>query len=210
MESNAKNLAFRVLDPSAPRFNKDRFNIAHRDNSNFYRKLKETYPELKQYSNTQIGQFIKAINKRVAQEVIDNRNGVKLPEGLGIIVGGACKLNPETAMKNIDHATSRKLGKKVYYQNQISDQFVAKIKYSNELDKHMFDNYNMWCFDADRNLARAISNEFKKEGGYKKYIVFTTKQHIAHLFRKTRINKANRKAQVMKEIGLAEHNEFDI
>lgn len=210
MESTGKKLSFIKADPRAPRFIKEKYDPLKETNTSFFKRLKKAHPELKKYSNREIGRYIKAVNLRVSKEVIENRNGVRLPEGLGIIVAGACKLNNDSLKKNIDYATSQKLGKIVYYQNQSSDQFIAKIKYSNEMDKHMFDNHEMWCFDACRPLCAALSKEFKKESGYKKYIVFTSKQSIAHLFRKTKIQKVNKVGQELTKINLAAHNEFDI
>lgn len=210
MESIGKNPRFIIADPLAPRFTKERYDPIAENNTAFFNRMKKAHPELKKYSNREIVRYIKAINKRISKEIIDNRNGVRLPEGLGVIVAGCVKLNSVTTSKNIDYGTSKKVGKLVPYQNHNSNQYVAKIKYTNEMDRHMFENHEMWCFDAARPLCTALSDEFKKEGGYKKYILFTTKQHIAHLFRKTKIQKVNRLAQKMKDIGLAAHNEFDI
>src|ERR1700742_414018 len=96
---------YRVFDPKAPRIVRKRYNIL--SEKSFYKKLKLQYPELEKYKNTQIRQYISNFNKRISDEVIENRTGVKLMSGLGIIVIGGCKLSPETAKKNVDHKASR-------------------------------------------------------------------------------------------------------
>jgi len=210
MEPMSKNLQFTIADLHAPRFFKKRYDLLDRDNIPIFKKMKSVYPELKEYTTAEIIKCVRAVNAAIAIEVLDNRNGVRLSDGLGIIVAGACKINTETASKNIDYKESKRLGKLVYYQNQISDQYIAKVKYSNDLDRHMFDNHHMWCFDADRKLSSSLAKEFRKEGGYKKYIVFTTRQHIGHLFRKLKIQKVSSTTEQMKLKRLVDHNEFDI
>jgi hypothetical protein len=171
--------------------------------------MKEQYPELDKYSNKEISKIIEHYNKRLAQEVINNRNGLKLPDGLGIVVAGACRISRKSAAENIDFKTSDELGQTVIHQNLHSDEYIAKIKYSNELDRHMFDNHHLWFFDACRPLTRTVAAEFKN-GNHKNYIVFTTRQHISHLFRKQKIEKVSTWSQRKKEKRLEEHDEFAI
>lgn len=197
---------YRPNDPYAPKYTKGKFDLMHYGNREFYTAMKKQHPELKKYTNVQLRKFIDVYNTRIATEVINNRNGVQLPEGLGIIVTGACKLAKNTADNNIDIKLSAELGKPVTHQNLHTDQYVFKIKYSNDLDKYFFRNNYMWCFDADRKLTRKIAAEFKKTDGWKKYIVFTTKQHIAHLFKKPKLDVP--KENPDKGRLLSEHNEF--
>lgn len=198
-----------IADPKAPRFTKEIFNILNPGNKDFFNDLKNKYPELKIYSNKQITKFIIAYNKRVSEEVINNRNGVKLLDGLGVIVAGACSISKDTTLNNINWKELQDTGTQVSHQNINTDNYIVKIKYSNELDKHMFENRQMWCFDADRNFSRNLAAEFKKPDGWKKYIVFTTKQHISHLFRKTKIKNTEKKEVRVKEI-LENYDEFAI
>jgi hypothetical protein len=196
-------------DPHAPRFVKVEFDILNKTNKEFYAAMKKQYPELEQYTDTEITNCITFFNKRIGTEVLSNRNGVRLSDGLGVIVAGATKLSSQAIANNIDYNALRK-GMIVLHQNHESEQHIGKIKYSSEIDKHMFENYNMWCFDAARPLTRALAAEFKKEGAYKNYIIFSLKQNIAHLFRKQKIQKVNAIAQENRSRKLQEHNEFDI
>lgn len=195
-------------DPRAPRFRKKVFNIIDQKNKDFFSEMKKQYPELGEYTNSQIVKFITIYNRRIATEVINNRNGVRLSDGLGIIVAGACKISAKTAANNINWNSLRSVDTPVPYQNENTDNYIIKIKYSNELDKHMFKNKHMWCFDGDRVFTRTLSAEFKKPDGWKRYIVFTTRQHIAHLFRGKNKIQNTRKAEKVIKKRLDEYDEF--
>lgn len=202
----------RFSDPHAPRFRRPGTDILTTNNREFYSSMKEKHPELSKYSNTDIAKCIKLFNTRIANEVVTNRNGVRLFEGLGIIVAGTCKLPNDVIDKkvvntNFDHHASEKLGVPVTYQNLHSDTYIAKVKYSNEVDKHMFENYDLWMFDACRNLTRAVSAEFK-QGNHSNYITFNTYEHIAHLFRKQKIDKDRGGLENFRKKKLDEYDEF--
>src|SRR4029078_6608587 len=114
---------YRKPNLKAPRFGKKKFDILNSLNKDFYKALKSRYPEFNKYSNYQISKFIETFNKRIAQEVIDNRNGVRLPEGLGFVIAGICKISKKTAENNIDYGTSNKLGVAVRHINTHSEQY---------------------------------------------------------------------------------------
>lgn len=201
------------VDLRAPRFRPDRFDILNgnayqtEENRHFFTSMKKQFPELEKYSDGDIAKCIEYLNHKTAQEVVNNRNGVRLSDGLGIIVAGACKIKTETAANNLDHIASAEHGTAIPHTNLHSDVYIAKVKYSNDLDKHMFDNHHMWAFDAERKLARTVSAEFKN-GNHKNYIVFTTYQHIAHLFRKQKIGKDNVKTENKRKQQLDQYDEF--
>ena len=199
-----EKVQFKKADPKAPRFRPENFDILNRDNRKFYADMKKQYPQLTKYRNSDIANCIKLFNVRIASEVVRNRNGVKLPDGLGIVVVGACKVSE---VYKPDYNVSDKLGVSVPYQNAHSDSYIAQIKYTNELDQHMFDNHDLWMFDPCRNLMRAVSAEFKA-GNHTRYIVFDTYEHIAHLFRKTKIHKDDGSADRKKTKRLEEYDEF--
>jgi len=202
----------RFSDPHAPRFRAEAVDLLATTKPKFFSAMKKQHPELKKYSNSDIAKCIKLFNIRIGNEVVSNRNGVRLSEGLGIIVAGACRLpqdviDKKVANTNIDHNMSEKLGVLVTHQNLHSDMYIAKVKYSNEIDRHMFDNYDLWMFDGCRNLTRAVAAEFK-QGNHNNYIMFNTYEHIAHLFRKPKIERESGNTQVLKKQRLEEHDEF--
>ena len=114
MEPMSKNLQFTIADLHAPRFFKKRYDLLDRDNIPIFKKMKSVYPELKEYTTAEIIKCVRAVNAAIAIEVLDNRNGVRLSDGLGIIVAGACKISTETASKNIDYKEYHTYSKKSY------------------------------------------------------------------------------------------------
>lgn len=180
-----------IPDLHAPKFIAKRFNLLNeRKHREFFDNMKKKYPQLMKYTNVEISAYVEVFNRRISQEVVTNRNGVRLPEGLGIIIAGACKVSKKTADKKIDYGTSMKLGYPVPYLNLHSDGYVAKVKYSN-FDNFIdggFENNNMWAFRACRALERGVSAEFKK-GNHKNYVVLNTYHHISTLFREPKIKK---------------------
>lgn len=199
---------FRVLDLNAPRFIKKRFDIL--SHKQFFSGMKEVHPELATYEDRIISKFIIALNKKIATEIVDNRNGIRLPESLGIAVAGACKISVSTAKRNIDYRASNQTGRIILHTNQTSDGYISKVKYSNASEYQPFKNNHMWCFDATRSVTRSLAKVFKQEGGYKKYIVFTTRQHIGHLIRPVKPAKVSKLLTNIKKKHLDQHNEFDI
>lgn len=200
-----EQVQFKKADPKAPRFRPEAFDILNRDNRTFYAEMKKQHPALKKYSNTDIAKCIKLFNMRIAGEVINNRNGVRLPDGMGLVVLGAYKIPEVTGPP--DPVASAALGVTVPHSALHSDSYIAKIKYTNDVDRHMFDNHDLWMFDACRALTRAASAEFKA-GNHTRYIVFSTYEHIAHLFRKQKIAKDDGRAEGRKQKRLDEYDEF--
>jgi hypothetical protein len=196
-----------VSDPRAPRFVPEKFDILNLENKDFYQNMKKVHPNLAKYNNVDIGKCINILNKQVANEIIINRDGIKLPEGLGIVIAMACKLSDKYKKKNIDTNILSKTGDVNIQNNLHSDNFVAKIKYTTEIDKHMFENHDLWCWESCRPLMRSISDEFKK-GNHINYAVSTTYTHMAQLFRKTKIKKEDGKKIEYKKKQIDNYDEF--
>lgn len=99
--------SFNKPDLKAPRYRKK---VHHIINKDFYTRFFKKYPEYNEKSPSEIYQIIKSFNKSVCQEVINNRDGVELPESLGWIFIGTCKTYSKN---NIDLGKSIKYGIKV-------------------------------------------------------------------------------------------------
>jgi len=188
-------------DLYAPRFMIKKFDILKLKNKKFYISMKKQYPELEKYTNSEIRRCIEFMNERISKEVLTNRTGVSLPYGLGIILVGACKLKDNI----IDNPLSGEVGVAVANSNLHSDTLVAKVKYSNYLESHLFDNNHMWEFKPCRKLSRAVSAEFKK-GNHGNYITFDPFQRVSTLFRKPKISEE--KKSKAKENSLDDYDEF--
>jgi hypothetical protein len=181
----------------------DYLSYPNKDRYGFFASLKEQHPQLSAYSNREIANWIKECNRLLAQEVVSNRQGVKLPEGLGGVVTGLCKLTAKTANNNIDYTTSKRLGVIVPHRNLHTDGYTAKVFHVSKISGCMF--------KPCRALSRAVSTAIKAEGSYSKYIVFTTKQHVTELFQKPKISKTSIKeirSEKIKKRLLDSHDEF--
>tara|TARA_B100001287_G_C22528004_1_gene455963 strand:+ start:237 stop:773 length:537 start_codon:yes stop_codon:yes gene_type:complete len=146
--------SFNKPDLKAPRYRKK---VHHIINDDFYKRFFKKYPEYKEKKTSEIYQIIKSFNKYVCQEVINNRDGVELPESLGWIFIGTCKTNNEN---NIDLGKSIKYGIKVRNKNWETDGKLAKIFYSNYAPKYQFKHREYWKLDACRGFKRNVSKAY--------------------------------------------------
>ena len=85
---------------NGPRFREKRISIL---TAKTLKKFKEKYPEYDSLSLTMFKDIIMTFNSLVVDGIIDNRNGIELPEGLGYIFMGTC---PAPKKKNIDYKKS--------------------------------------------------------------------------------------------------------
>lgn len=180
---------FKAPDLHAPRARKkppDLLSDPQKDPTGFFAKMKQMHPHMQQYTNKQIAGWIEEHNKLLAQEIIDNRMGIKLPFGLGRIITGICKLTDKTARQNIDYKTSKSIGVQVPYNNAHSFGYIAKVYHTAYLYRCKFKNHRLWHFKPCRKLSRAVS-AVVNNGDFKKYIYFTKDFTPAKLFSKPKI-----------------------
>jgi hypothetical protein len=71
---------FRVPDVKAPRFRQESLNVTSKE---FFKKFREKHPKHSDVSDSQIKNIIKAFNETLWETVIETRDGVQLPEGIG-------------------------------------------------------------------------------------------------------------------------------
>lgn len=143
-----------------------------------YSEFNKKFPEHKEYKDSKFREIIMLFNKKIADTVIDNRNGVELPDSLGYLFIGTCP-SPKTK-KNIDFKTSAELGKTVYHKNWDSDNNLMKIFYSNQSTKYPFKNKQVWAFKASKPFRQRASKVYKEN--WTKYIQVPSTKKIASLF----------------------------
>jgi hypothetical protein len=142
-------------------------------------KFKVKFPEHSEVSSKEYKGIISEFNGMLAQGMIDNRDGVELPEGLGFIFMGSC---PATKEQNIDIAKSMEYGVIVNHKNWDSDNKLMKIFYTNQASKYPFSNKQVWAFKAVRQVRKQASDAYKKN--WPKYIVVDNQKKISRLFAK--------------------------
>ena len=114
--------------------------------------------------------------------MIDNRDGVELPQGLGYIFMGSCPA-PKNK-KNIDMKKSKDTGVKSIYKNWDSDNLLLKIFYTNCTSKYPFQNRQVWSLKAIKPLRVKASEVYKKN--WPKYIVVDPSEKISAMFDRAR------------------------
>jgi hypothetical protein len=189
---------FRKPDLNAPRFRPKKLNVL---NAGFCEKFYKEYPKYRHLSCDQIKTIIVTMNTTIYQTVIERRDGVELPEQLGYLFIGTC---PKKVSDNPDMVKSQQYGRLIQNQNWESDQYVAKIFYTNFETKYRFAFHEMWGFQAIRDFKRTVAKTYPTE--WKKYVVVDNLQKVSKLFRVHR-HKEFQKKDTLDQ--LQYYNEFD-
>lgn len=189
---------FRKPDLNAPRFRPKKLNVL---NAEFCKKFHKEHPKYRHLSCDQIKNIVTTMNTTIYQTVIERRDGVELPEQLGYIFIGTC---PKKVTDNPDMVRSQQYGRLIQNQNWESDQYVAKIFYTNFETKYRFAFHEMWGFQGVRDFKRSVAATYPTE--WKKYVVVDNLQKVSKLFRVHR-HKEFQKKDTQDQ--LQYYNEFD-
>jgi len=190
-------MAFKVPDIKAPRFFTRSKAVVNKD---FIEKFKRRYPE---YRNIKLAMFSKIMvtfHNEVVQGVIDNRDGIELPEGLGFVFIGSCQ---RAKRENIDFRASTLAGRKIFHQNWESDNRLMKILYSNSEVRYRLTNKQVWAFRLGKTNRKLISDAYKVR--WTKYHIIPNMKGIKNMF------KQGLRKTAFKEVATvlpADYNEF--
>jgi len=171
---------FKKPDLNAPRFRTNRLGLL---NKPFRESFRKKFPKYANVSDKEINSIIREFNKQLWNGVIEFRDGIELPQGLGNVFIGTC--NSPKIKYNSDFATSIKRNVLTRLKNYESDSYLAKIFYTNYATKYRFAFRELWEFKGDRDFTRSVSKEYKKN--WKKYIVVENNLLISKLYKKARI-----------------------
>lgn len=185
-------------DLNAPRYRPKKLNLT---NSDFYNKFIEENPKFNNVSITQFKDIIKTFNGKIWETVIKERDGVQLPEQLGYIFIGSCPRKKN----NVDFYKSKQYGLVLQNQNWESDQFIAKIFYTNYETKYKFKNHELWGFKGVRDFTRSVGQTYPQN--WKKYVQMDNMLKASRLFRKHKIDNF-KKAQTNDF--LKDYDEFNL
>ena len=172
------NKPYKKPDLNAPRFRPRRTSLL---NVSLYKAFIKKYP---QYADVDLATFkkiIRTFNRQLYQGVINNRDGVELPDGLGFIFMGTC---PKAKVQNINVQKSIEVGITVNHQNWDSDNNLLKIFYTNHTSRYPLQNKQLWAFKAVKTFRKAASDAYRKD--WPKYIVVDPMQKISAFFTKIR------------------------
>lgn len=186
-------------DLSAPRYRPKRHNII---NQEFLKRFRLNYPHYQNISDSKLREIINVFNTQIWETAVNSRDGAEFPEGLGYIFIGSCK-SPKKF--NTDQITSVKLGTRVQHRNFESDNFLAKIFYTNYAIKYKFQHRELWQFKGIRDFTRTVSRLYPEN--WKMYLQVDNMKAISKIFKKS-IKKDY--AIKMQPIITDEYNEFDL
>jgi hypothetical protein len=164
----------RKPDLNAPRFRESTSKVLTVDT---FKKFIKENPKYKGMDYKLFKDTIKAFNGNIWQGVIDNRNGVELPEGLGYIFIGTCESSKK---KNVDYKKSFEYGVEATHRNWDSDNKLCKIFYTNNNTKYPLSNKQVWSFTAVRQFKRSASSAYKED--WMKYIEVAPDNKISAMF----------------------------
>ena len=187
---------YKEPDVKGPRFRQKGINIV--DNT-FLKEFKEKYPKYKNLTVPEINKIMKKYNETVWKEVIENRDGVQLPEGMGILFIATCK-NP--LRQNIDFAKSKKYGVTVTNKNWETDGKLAKIFYTNYNTSFRFQNRECWGFIACREFKRTVAKVYPEN--WNLYIQIEPTKKLRDKYKKKVYSERMNKEK------LENYNEFDL
>jgi len=186
-------------DLNAPRYRPNRLSVLDR---RFYSEFKKKYPEYKSLPNTEITKIIYAFNELIAENIITNRDGVELPEGLGYCFIGTCR---PAKKQNTDFYTSKIYNKRIKHRNFESDNYLAKIFYSNYANKYKYKYRELWQFKGNKDLRSKIAASYPDN--WKTYVQVESFEMINKLYKK---HIARTFFQNKLETDLLNYNEFDM
>jgi hypothetical protein len=190
---------YKKPDLNAPRYRPKKLNLT---NTEFYNKFIQDNPKYAHLTFNQFKEIIKTFNGSIWKAVVEERDGIQLPEQLGYLFIGSC---PRKVGDNTDYKKSEHYGVKVQNQNWESDQFVAKIFYTNFETKYRFKNHDLWGFTGVRDFKRSVAKEYPSN--WKKYLQVENKLKISRLFRLEKFKqfKTEETAELLKN-----YDEFNL
>jgi len=190
---------YKKPDLNAPRFRPKKLNLT---NISFYNDFIAENPKFSFLTINQFKEIIKTFNGKIWEKVVECRDGIQLPEQLGYIFIGSC---PRKKSDNVDYKKSEHYGVRIQNQNWDSDQFVAKIFYTNYETKYRFKNHDMWGFVGVRDFKRKVAHTYPTD--WKKYVQVDNKEKISRLFRKQKFKhkKIAETAELLKD-----YDEFNL
>jgi hypothetical protein len=190
------NKEYKEPNVKGPRFRQSSVNII---DDTFVKEFIQKYPKYKDLTKSEISSIIRKYNETVWKEIIENRDGVQLPEGVGIMFIATCK-NP--LRQNIDFVKSKKYGVTVSNKNWETDGKLAKIFYTNYNTSFRFQNRECWGFIACREFKRTVAKTYPEN--WNLYVQIEPTRKIRDKYKK----KLYKEKMIQNHLN--NYNEFDL
>lgn len=192
-------MSFNTPNLSAPRFRPTRIGLLDKD---LYIAFRKKFPQYKYVSNSELKTIISTFNGLLWETVIESRDGIALPSGMGHLFIGTC---PTPLKKNYDMPRSIGFGTAVKHRNFESDNFLAKIFYTNYDNKYNFQHKSIWKFKAVRDFTRRVAKEYPER--WKNYLQIDNFAHISRIYRGSQKRDY---AKIIDNIISPGYNEFNL
>lgn len=174
-------MSFKEPNTKAPRFREKHHNVL---NINMYKVFIKKNPKYENLTYEMFKDIIRVFNKKLVEGTIDNRDGIALPQSLGYLLVTKCE-SPDKP--NVDYNTSKKLGTTVFFKNWDTDNYLAKICYTNYTLMYAFKERCYWKFTPHRDFKNRVTATFADM--YNKYIFLDKKTNLCDMYKnyKTRL-----------------------
>lgn len=166
---------FRKPDLTAPRFRGKTKTLL---NKKLHVEFIKKYPQHKNLGLREFKTIVSTYNGELWKATMKHRDGVELPESLGYLLVAKCD---KPKKENIDYLTSAKYGKRVTFRNWDSDNYLAKICYSNYSLKYRFADRELWRFEATKSFKSSVAHSFAEN--YNKYLYLTEDIRLSKLYK---------------------------
>lgn len=191
-------MVYKKPNLNAPRFRPKKLNLTNRM---FYDQFVEEHPKMAALGVDKFKEVISVYNGRIWEKVIEERDGVELPEQLGFLFIGTCPRKKD----NVDHKKSGLYGIKIQNQNWESDHYIAKIFYTNFENKYRFKHHELWGFTGVRDFKRMVGKTYPAE--WKKYVMVDNLVRVSRLFR---VQKFKQQKQEEAVVLMEQYDEFNL
>jgi hypothetical protein len=133
--------------------------------------FKKLHPEYSAMTTVKFNAIIKQFNEDIVEAAIGNRDGVRLPERLGLL---QIRTYPKPKKKLIDFGKSNETGELHFHGNWETDNKIGKITFRNTLDGYSYKNCRFWGLIPSRFFKTTMSSVFKAK--WQKYIYTDNKR----------------------------------
>lgn len=180
-----------------------RRNVLNILNTKLLNKFIEKYPEYKGLTFPEFEEIIYAFNKVLWEEVIENIEGIELPEGLGEMYIVSVKGKAD----RLDIKKSISIGKPVYHRNIHTEGYFCDIFYINKKHKYNFANRELLKFSAHRDFKRTASKVYAEEWMKYRFLAQVTTETNAYK-KVERVNNGKKYSEA--RLPDKDYNEFDL
>jgi hypothetical protein len=201
MGKESKRAPKRVADKNAPRFVRTRTDLISNEFVEEFLKEYPQYSEVKNFKNiSDTKRLAKRCNASLWQHTVDNRDGIDLPERLGVLfVGGKTSVYTP-----VDYGNTSKYQTEVLMHNYESNGIIGRIFYSRHSRNHGMTVKTIWTFKPCREYTQGVKTSFK-EGNSRRYRRVENKKQLLYLFEERQRARNKKEGYGMLE----NYNEFE-